>query len=59
MEAELWGILNGLNLILDRRFERILIQIDSIEAIKAIMEGSLRNSNSALLKRIHYTLKRI
>ncbi|MBA0875881.1 hypothetical protein Goshw_015966, partial [Gossypium schwendimanii] len=38
MEAELWGILNGLNLILDRRFERILIQIDSIEAIKAIME---------------------
>ncbi|MBA0633493.1 hypothetical protein Godav_005341 [Gossypium davidsonii] len=30
-EAELWGIMNDLKLILDRPFERILIQIDSLK----------------------------
>ncbi|MBA0817361.1 hypothetical protein Gohar_003780, partial [Gossypium harknessii] len=30
-EAELWGIMDDLKLILDRRFERILIQIGSLE----------------------------
>ncbi|MBA0692205.1 hypothetical protein Goari_009783, partial [Gossypium aridum] len=53
LEAELWGILDWLNLILDRRFERILIQIDSIEAINIIMENSLRNSNATIVRRIH------
>ncbi|MBA0804088.1 hypothetical protein Gohar_014242, partial [Gossypium harknessii] len=57
LEAELWGILNGLNLILDRRFENTLIQTDCIEAINAIMEDSSGNSNSALVRRIHHTLK--
>ncbi|MBA0771301.1 hypothetical protein Gotri_019785, partial [Gossypium trilobum] len=57
LEAELWGILNGLNLILDRRFENTLIQTDCIEAINAIMEDSSGNSNSALVRRTHHTLK--
>ncbi|MFQ6626513.1 hypothetical protein Gotur_006448, partial [Gossypium turneri] len=35
-----WGILDGLNLILDRHFEKILIQTDSIEAINVILEDS-------------------
>ncbi|MBA0697759.1 hypothetical protein Goari_021285, partial [Gossypium aridum] len=38
VEAELWGILNSLNLILDRWFERVLILTDSIEAVNAIQE---------------------
>ncbi|MBA0561273.1 hypothetical protein Golob_018118, partial [Gossypium lobatum] len=45
---ELLGILDGLNLILDRCFEIILIQTNSIEAINVILEDSLGNSNSAL-----------
>ncbi|KAG8496487.1 hypothetical protein CXB51_009190 [Gossypium anomalum] len=53
MEAKLWGILNGLKLILDRRFESILIQIDSLEAVNAIQEGVFSTSNSTLLRRIH------
>ncbi|MBA0781929.1 hypothetical protein Gotri_002810 [Gossypium trilobum] len=57
LESELWGILDWLNLILDRRFENILIQTDSIETINAIMEGTSGNSNSTIVKRIHQTLK--
>ncbi|KAG8480635.1 hypothetical protein CXB51_025245 [Gossypium anomalum] len=30
VEAELWGILDGLNLLLDRSFEKVLIQTDSV-----------------------------
>ncbi|MBA0722757.1 hypothetical protein Golax_003407, partial [Gossypium laxum] len=41
------------------RFERILIQTDNIEAINVIMEDSSRNSNSAIVKRIHHILKRV
>ncbi|KAH1066193.1 hypothetical protein J1N35_031180 [Gossypium stocksii] len=56
VDAELWGILDGLNLILDRCFWNVIIQTDSIEAINAIQEGSLEISNSALVRRIHFTL---
>ncbi|MBA0803499.1 hypothetical protein Gohar_013706 [Gossypium harknessii] len=59
LETELWGILNELNLILDRRFEKILIQIDSIEAINVILEDSSRNSNSALVRKIHLILRKM
>ncbi|MFQ6670395.1 hypothetical protein Gotur_035333, partial [Gossypium turneri] len=51
-DAELWGILDGLKLILDRGFKRILIQTDSLEAAFAIQEGAFRISNSTLLRRI-------
>ncbi|MBA0742372.1 hypothetical protein Gogos_015437 [Gossypium gossypioides] len=59
LEAELWGILDGLNLILDRRFENILIKTDSLESLNAIMEDTSGNSNSAIVRRIHQTLKRV
>ncbi|KAK5776841.1 hypothetical protein PVK06_044806 [Gossypium arboreum] len=38
VEAELWGILDGLNLILNRSLEKVVIQTDSIEAVNAIQE---------------------
>ncbi|MBA0654102.1 hypothetical protein Goklo_021177, partial [Gossypium klotzschianum] len=59
LEVKLLGILDGLNLILDRHFEIILIQIDSIEAISVILEDSLGNSNSALVRKIHLILRKI
>ncbi|MBA0814906.1 hypothetical protein Gohar_020705 [Gossypium harknessii] len=55
LESELWGISDWLNLILDRRFENILIQTDSIETINAIMEDTSGNSNATIVKRIHQT----
>ncbi|KAH1091029.1 hypothetical protein J1N35_018286 [Gossypium stocksii] len=54
VEVELWGILDGLNLILDGRFERVLIQTDNIKAVSAIQKRASRNSNSALQWRIQH-----
>ncbi|MBA0732559.1 hypothetical protein Gogos_016639 [Gossypium gossypioides] len=56
LEAELWGILDGLNFIFDRCFDRVLIQTNSIKAVNSIQEGSSRNSNSGLVRRIHHIL---
>ncbi|KAK5819540.1 hypothetical protein PVK06_024547 [Gossypium arboreum] len=43
----------------ERHFERILIQTDSIEVINVILEDSSRNSNFALVRKIHHILKRV
>ncbi|KAH1083582.1 hypothetical protein J1N35_023343 [Gossypium stocksii] len=56
VEAELWGILDGLNIILDRSFRRVIIHTYSIEAANAIQEGSSATSNSALVRRIRFIL---
>ncbi|KAG8482818.1 hypothetical protein CXB51_024398 [Gossypium anomalum] len=57
VDAELWGILNGLNLISNRSFEKVVIQPDSIKAVNAIQEGFSGTSNSALVRRILIILK--
>ncbi|MBA0668471.1 hypothetical protein Goklo_001378 [Gossypium klotzschianum] len=59
IEAELWGILNGLNLLLERRLENVSIQTNSIEAVNIIQDGSSGNSNFALVKRILQVLKMV
>ncbi|KAK5783798.1 hypothetical protein PVK06_038313 [Gossypium arboreum] len=59
LEVKLWGILDGLNLILDRRIERILIQTDSIEAINLILDDSFGSLNSALVRKIHLILRKM
>ncbi|KAG8485688.1 hypothetical protein CXB51_019010 [Gossypium anomalum] len=56
VEAEFWGILDGLNPLLDRNFEKVIIQTDSLEAATAIQEGFSGNSNSTLVRRIHSAL---
>ncbi|MBA0867322.1 hypothetical protein Goshw_029264, partial [Gossypium schwendimanii] len=45
-------ILDGLNLLLERRFDRVSIQPDSIEAVNIIQDVSSGNSNSTLIRRI-------
>ncbi|MBA0717214.1 hypothetical protein Golax_005051 [Gossypium laxum] len=42
-----------------RRFEKILIQTNSIEAINVILEDSSGNSNSALVRKIHLILRKM
>ncbi|MBA0869166.1 hypothetical protein Goshw_023997 [Gossypium schwendimanii] len=59
MEAELWGILDRLKLILDRGFERVLIQTDNLEATTAIQEDAFGISNSTLLRRIDQILIKV
>ncbi|MBA0855204.1 hypothetical protein Goshw_010617 [Gossypium schwendimanii] len=56
LDAELWGILDGLTLIHYRRYEGVMIQIDSLEAVKTIQHSSLMSSNSALIKHIYILL---
>lgn len=45
-DAELWGILDELTLLIDQDYDNVLIQIDNLEATQAIQE-SLDGSNSA------------
>ncbi|MBA0567622.1 hypothetical protein Golob_005172 [Gossypium lobatum] len=52
-EAELWGVLNGLKLITNRNFDRVLIQFDCLEVVNVIQEGSSDDFNSTLIRRIH------
>ncbi|MBA0555861.1 hypothetical protein Golob_026012, partial [Gossypium lobatum] len=57
IEAKLRGILDGLKLILYRRFKRVSIQTDNIKAANVIQDGSSKSSNYALVRRIHQLLK--
>ncbi|MFQ6668944.1 hypothetical protein Gotur_034388 [Gossypium turneri] len=57
-DAKSWGILDGLTLLIDRGYDKVLIQSDSLEAIKDIQESSLEGSNSTLVRRIHQLLSR-
>ncbi|KAK5840808.1 hypothetical protein PVK06_009713 [Gossypium arboreum] len=57
VKVELWGILDGLNLILNRSFEKVVIQTDNIEVVNAIQEGYSGTSNFALVRRILIILK--
>ncbi|MBA0779043.1 hypothetical protein Gotri_003326, partial [Gossypium trilobum] len=56
-EAELWGILDSLSILQERRVNRILIQIDSLEAVQAIQGINSTNQNSALIRRIQIPLQ--
>ncbi|KAG8498348.1 hypothetical protein CXB51_007034 [Gossypium anomalum] len=35
-EAELWGILDGLNTLIDRGLDNVMVQMDSLEVMMAI-----------------------
>ncbi|MBA0579751.1 hypothetical protein Gorai_021997, partial [Gossypium raimondii] len=58
LEAELWGILDSLALVQEKQ-GKVLIQTDSLEAIKAIQDSVLTSSRSTLIKWIHHLLKNV
>ncbi|MBA0757642.1 hypothetical protein Gotri_020726 [Gossypium trilobum] len=41
------------------RYDAVMIQIDILEAVKAIQESLLTNSRSVLIRRIHHLLENI
>ncbi|MBA0659730.1 hypothetical protein Goklo_011837, partial [Gossypium klotzschianum] len=49
-------ILDGLALIQNRCYDGVLIQIDSLEVVKAIQDSFLSSLNSALIRGIHHLL---
>ncbi|MBA0589230.1 hypothetical protein Gorai_017987, partial [Gossypium raimondii] len=60
LEAELWGILDGLNLSFDRGFGCILIQTDHRhEAVDAIQKALTGGPKSTLIRRIHKLLSKV
>ncbi|MBA0768975.1 hypothetical protein Gotri_017745 [Gossypium trilobum] len=59
LEAELWGILDRLNLSLDRGFGCILIQTDRHEAVNAIQKAPTGGPKSTLIRRIHKLLSKV
>lgn len=56
---ELWGILDGLDILIDRGFGNALIQIGSFEVVTAIQWSFIRRSNSTLIWRILWLLSHI
>ncbi|MBA0808629.1 hypothetical protein Gohar_024353 [Gossypium harknessii] len=59
MDVELWGILDGLQLSLDKDFQCNLIQIDSLETIVAIQEDPIECHKSTLIRRIQQLLTEV
>ncbi|MBA0850285.1 hypothetical protein Goshw_027841, partial [Gossypium schwendimanii] len=57
LDYKLWGILDGLKIALDRSFQRVSIQTDSLEVVNLIYEDVRRDSNFVLVRRIHMLLK--
>ncbi|MFQ6636045.1 hypothetical protein Gotur_013946, partial [Gossypium turneri] len=51
------GILNGLTLLIDRGYNRGLIQTDNLERVQVIQEKIANESNFALVQRIHHLLR--
>ncbi|MBA0811972.1 hypothetical protein Gohar_025981, partial [Gossypium harknessii] len=50
--AELWDILDGLTVLHNRSWDKVLIRTDSVEVIQVIQVVFSRSSNSALIRRI-------
>ncbi|MBA0773184.1 hypothetical protein Gotri_008479 [Gossypium trilobum] len=57
--AELWGILDGLTILHNKCWDKVSIQIDSVEVIQAIQVAFSRTSNSALIRRIQQLLSKM
>ncbi|MBA0729261.1 hypothetical protein Golax_025617, partial [Gossypium laxum] len=51
-EVELWGILDGLNLLIDRGLDNVMIHSDNIEVVVVIQESSTEGFNTTLVRRI-------
>lgn len=54
--VKLWAILDGLKLIQRRDHDKVIIQSDSLEIVKAIQGRDPSNSNLALIRRIQNIL---
>ncbi|MBA0585625.1 hypothetical protein Gorai_016393 [Gossypium raimondii] len=57
IDSELWGVLDGLQITLDRSFRKVIIRTNNLEAVNLIHEGVREGSNSALITRILLFLK--
>ncbi|MBA0794099.1 hypothetical protein Gohar_018457, partial [Gossypium harknessii] len=59
IEVELWGIMDGLTLLLEQSYDSVIIQTDRMETFLAIQYQACNDLDSTLVKRIHQILSRI
>ncbi|MBA0850449.1 hypothetical protein Goshw_029881, partial [Gossypium schwendimanii] len=56
-EAELWGILDGLPVMLIKGYRRAKIQTNNLDAVQALTNIGLEDSGITLLKRLHRIMR--
>ncbi|KAA3460139.1 reverse transcriptase [Gossypium australe] len=52
LEAELWGLLDGVHISLNKGYKKVRIQTDNLEVIWALTMEDMANSGNTLLRRI-------
>ncbi|MBA0693985.1 hypothetical protein Goari_004321 [Gossypium aridum] len=57
--AELWGILDDLDILIDRGYDNVLVQTDSFEVANVVKKGLTGRSNSALIRKILQLFSRL
>ncbi|MBA0787737.1 hypothetical protein Gotri_025406 [Gossypium trilobum] len=58
-KAELWGILDDLDILIDRGYDNVLVQTDSFEVANVVKKGLTGRSNSALIRKILQLFSRL
>lgn len=59
IEAKFWGILDGVTLLLEWKYDSMIIQIDNTEIVVAIQNEAHNELDSTLIKRIHQNLSKV
>ncbi|KAG8486316.1 hypothetical protein CXB51_019654 [Gossypium anomalum] len=57
--VELWGVLDGITLIHERGYQKVVIHTKNLKVVKVIQDAYLTDSFSVLLRRIHISLQAI
>ncbi|KAL1152668.1 hypothetical protein V6Z11_A09G125900 [Gossypium hirsutum] len=57
LEAELWGILDGILVSLSKSYKKVRIQSDSLEVVKALSMEVLVDSGNTILRRVKRLLR--
>ncbi|KAA3488041.1 LINE-type retrotransposon LIb DNA [Gossypium australe] len=52
LEAELWGVLDGVLILLNKGYKKVKIQTDNLEVIRALATKDMIDSGTTLLRRI-------
>ncbi|KAH1122057.1 hypothetical protein J1N35_005217, partial [Gossypium stocksii] len=56
-EAEVWSILDGILLLLNKGYRRIIIQTDSLEEVQALNDMGMEESGITVLRRTQRIMK--
>lgn len=56
-EVKLWGVLDGLLVLLNKGFKRGTIQIDNSEVIQALTNNGMEDSGITMLKKVQRVMR--